>query len=156
MGKKLPALDERTATARSDLMLINSGGADFKETKENFLADVYSSIDTVNGNLRNSFACDEIFRKLGIPTTATAYDCNWQNYNFLIISALQYGNIRASIILPYVEFYATSSGRRPQITDSYQGSIFYDIYQNGSGSIYVRSNATDSTLGISIYGVGRR
>lgn len=152
----LPNLTERTATANSDLIHVNSGGTDYKETKANFLSDVNASINSLNNSLTNSLVCTEIFRKLGVPTTPTAYACDWQNYNFLIISALQYGNVRTTIVMPYVEFYATSSGRRPQIVDGLDTSVQYAVYQNGSGSIIVVTNSTNSAYGISIYGVGRR
>lgn len=49
----LPALTERTATANSDLIHVNSGGTDYKETKANFLSDVNSSISALNNSLAN-------------------------------------------------------------------------------------------------------
>lgn len=51
----LPNLTERTATASSDLIHVNSGGTDYKETKANFLSDVNSSITSLNSSLTNSF-----------------------------------------------------------------------------------------------------
>lgn len=50
----LPNLTERTATASSDLIHVNSGGTDYKETKANFLSDVNSSITSLNNSLANS------------------------------------------------------------------------------------------------------
>lgn len=47
----LPNLTERTATANSDLIHVNSGGTDYKETKGNFLSDVNSSISALNNSL---------------------------------------------------------------------------------------------------------
>lgn len=47
----LPNLTERTATANSDLIHVNSGGTDYKETKANFLSDVNSSITSLNNSL---------------------------------------------------------------------------------------------------------
>ena len=49
----LPNLTERTATANSDLIHVNSGGTDYKETKGNFLSDVNSSISALNNSLAN-------------------------------------------------------------------------------------------------------
>lgn len=49
----LPNLTERTATANSDLIHVNSGGTDYKETKGNFLSDVNSSITSLNNSLAN-------------------------------------------------------------------------------------------------------
>lgn len=39
MGKKLTDLTERTATADTDLVHVNSGGVDYKESKDNFLGN---------------------------------------------------------------------------------------------------------------------
>lgn len=50
----LPNLTERTATANSDLIHVNSGGTDYKETKANFLSDVNSSITSLNNSLTQS------------------------------------------------------------------------------------------------------
>lgn len=47
----LPNLTERTATANTDLIHVNSGGTDYKETKANFLSDVNSSITSLNNSL---------------------------------------------------------------------------------------------------------
>jgi len=47
----LPNLTERTATANTDLIHVNSGGTDYKETKANFLSDVNSSISALNNSL---------------------------------------------------------------------------------------------------------
>lgn len=49
----LPNLTERTATANTDLIHVNSGGTDYKETKGNFLSDVNSSISALNNSLTN-------------------------------------------------------------------------------------------------------
>lgn len=50
----LPNLTERTATANTDLIHVNSGGTDYKETKANFLSDVNSSINSLNNSLTQS------------------------------------------------------------------------------------------------------
>ena len=54
----LPSLTERTATANSDLIHVNSGGTDYKETKANFLSDVNSSIYALNNSLTPSSTID--------------------------------------------------------------------------------------------------
>jgi len=51
----LPNLTERTATANTDLIHVNSGGTDYKETKGNFLSDVNSSINSLNNSFANRF-----------------------------------------------------------------------------------------------------
>lgn len=48
MAKNLTDLAERTATADTDLMHINSGGTDYKETKANFVKDLVQTITFSN------------------------------------------------------------------------------------------------------------
>lgn len=62
----LPALTERTATANSDLIHVNSGGTDYKETKANFLSDVNASINSLNNSLANSLVKN--------PSNITSYN----------------------------------------------------------------------------------
>lgn len=47
-NQSLVDLTERTATADSDLVHVNSGGTDYKQTKANFLADYVSEIEFNN------------------------------------------------------------------------------------------------------------
>lgn len=53
-NKSLTDLTARTATADSDLIHVNSGGTDYKETKANFLSNITSSISSINSSLTNS------------------------------------------------------------------------------------------------------
>lgn len=114
-----------------------------------------AEITSLNNSLTNSLTCDTIFDHKNIPSTATQYSCNWQNYNFLIIQAVQYGNKRANIFIPYASFYGTSSGNRPQIYDPL-AQCTYEVYQNGSGKIYASCNAPTSAIGLVIYGLAKR
>lgn len=234
MAKNLTELAERTATADTDLMHINSGGTDYKETKENFIKNLCkeatfnntstltSQIDALpvgnyygfllayghqtetempensnfyvevqkydsnnvkayaivrgtglirykNGKanswgtwvkeptrseMNNIHISNRIFRHKEIPTTVTAYDCAWQNYYFLIIQAVQWGNIRNSIVVDTSMFSQMTSGARPQILDPIS-NVTYEVYPNGNGSIYAitTSGTSTSALGLDIYGV---
>lgn len=53
-NKSLTDLTARTATADSDLIHVNSGGTDYKETKANFLSNITSSISSINSSLANT------------------------------------------------------------------------------------------------------
>ena len=53
-NKNLTDLTARTATADSDLIHVNSGGTDYKETKANFLSNITSSISSINSSLTKS------------------------------------------------------------------------------------------------------
>lgn len=68
----LPNLTERTATANSDLIHVNSGGTDYKETKANFLSDVNSSISALNNSLTNSLKLGDWTANLTLPYTPTS------------------------------------------------------------------------------------
>lgn len=67
-NKNLTDLTARTATAGSDLIHVNSGGTDYKETKANFLQDVNSSISSLNSSLTNSklHCADNYFSNISV------------------------------------------------------------------------------------------
>lgn len=71
-NQSLVDLTERTATADTDLIHVNSGGTDYKETKANFLSDVNSSITSLNNSLTNNFVTQE-FTKSGSKSSNTDY-----------------------------------------------------------------------------------
>lgn len=52
-NQSLTDLTERSATADTDLIHVNSGGTDYKETKANFLSNITSSISSINSSLSN-------------------------------------------------------------------------------------------------------
>lgn len=58
-NKSLTDLTARTATADSDLIHVNSGGTDYKETKANFLSNITSSISSINSSLSNLFTTEK-------------------------------------------------------------------------------------------------
>ena len=157
MAKNLNNLTAVTTVNDSDLLHVNQGSvsSDKKVTKANLLKEVNSSITSLNNSLTNSLTCDTIFDQKNIPSTFTQYNCNWQNYNFLIIQAVQYGNKRANIFIPYASFYGTNSGNRPQIYDPL-AQCTYEVYQNGSGKIYASCNAPTTAIGLIIYGLAKR
>lgn len=150
----LPNLTERTATANSDLIHVNSGGTDYKETKGNFLSDVNSAITSLNNSLANSYIADELVSKLDIPTTATSYPCNWNNYHFLIINHQFYNNIYSSIVVPRSYFATTDSSKRVRIYTP-TGDKNWEVYKNGASAVYIKASVSDSTNGIGIFGVGK-
>ena len=79
----LPNLTERTATASSDLIHVNSGGTDYKETKANFLSDVNSSITSLNNSLaRTSFELTAVS-----PYTISRQQC-YKIGNLCVVSIL--------------------------------------------------------------------
>lgn len=53
-NKSLTDLTARTATADTDLIHVNSGGTDYKETKANFLSNITSDISSINSSLTKS------------------------------------------------------------------------------------------------------
>lgn len=93
-----------------------------------------------------------IFNKLGIPTTATSYDCEWQNYDLLIINAVQYGNALATVVVPKSYMDTTSSSNRVRIHEHLQGYTF-QVYKNGDDKIYAVASNSDANFGLMIYGL---
>ena len=150
----LPNLTERTATANTDLIHVNSGGTDYKETKGNFLSDVNSSITSLNNSLENSYATTELLQQLGIPTSATSYNCDWSNYRFLIVCQQFYSNIRATVVVPNAYFAATNPNTRIQLYSPTE-SKSWQIYKNGNSAVYIQASTSDSTNGVRIFGVER-
>ena len=73
-NKNLTDLTARTATADSDLIHVNSGGTDYKETKANFLSDIKSSITSLNSSLTNSklHNADKTFQNVAIGSSLYA------------------------------------------------------------------------------------
>lgn len=88
-----------------------------------------------------------------VPTTARSYACAWYGYDFLIICAMHYTNIRGTIIVPVANYFGgTGSNARPVLYDP-SVSSGYDIYQNGHNAVYIKAGTTDATRGVDIYGV---
>lgn len=75
MAKNLTQLTARTATADSDLIHVNSGGTDYKETKIDFLKNsfivkAYSANYTIAGNTGLIITANDL--GLSVPSGYTA------------------------------------------------------------------------------------
>ena len=91
--------------------------------------------------------------EMSISTTARSVECDWTGYDMILVEAMFYSNVMASIMVPLDYFAATTSNARVMIWDPVNSQRF-EVYQNGSGYAYVRSNQTaDSRYGVRIYGV---
>lgn len=105
----LPNLTERTATANSDLIHVNSGGTDYKETKANFLSDVNASINSLNNSLANKSSIKYINGTENVTFTIPAsgyYQLQRpdavQGKNVFAIAVVSWGsNTGAFWIMPY-------------------------------------------------------
>ncbi len=87
-----------------------------------------------------------------IPTTATAYNCNWQNYKYILFCTCRYDNITTSLLVPKTYFQTTSVGTKVITNDTtYNKSFSY--YQNGNGSINVTASSLETDHGVKIYGI---
>ena len=94
----------------------------------------------------------ELLRELSIPTTATSYNCNWSDYDFLLIYALHYSNLRSCNVVPKSAFSNTTAGSRPFVYDGVD-SRYYAVYKDGNTKVYIGSNTSDAAHGVCIYGV---
>lgn len=146
-----PALTNKTLTDR--VIYLNHR---IEEVNAKTAADIlYStgvSVKSKIDNITNHYA---VFTQLNIPTTATSYNCPWQAYQFLSIEILHYNNVRQQFLVPTSYFQSTSYGSRIIINDGVKESAQgYEVYQNGSGKIYIKASEVNANMGIRIYGIG--
>ena len=105
--------------------------------------------------IKKNFYCTDILTKTASEiggTTGNSFSCGWQNYDMLLMCARHYTNIRETSLIPVSYFATTSSGARAMIFDS-NGNIMYECYQNGSGSVYVKSTSQDAQFRFTIFGL---
>ncbi len=113
-NKSLTDLTARTATADSDLIHVNSGGTDYKETKFNFLeggfhyifantSSITSQVDALSdyacvfGTVANS---SSVQATLGLPlTTSGRIQAQSYNANFKEIKYIPNGNMQNVYVL---------------------------------------------------------
>ena len=86
------------------------------------------------------------------PTSAISRPCEWSGYDMILVEAMFYSNVMASIMVPVDYFAATTSSHRVLISDTYTSQMF-DVYQNGGDSVFVKANSSVSNTGVRIYGV---
>lgn len=99
---------------------------------------------------------DEILDERSIPQTATAYDCDWYHYDALVICAMFYTNVMATIFIPTSYFRASGSTLRPIVYDPVN-SRRYDVYKVDNDSVYLVGFSTPgAAYGVRIYGVSSR
>jgi hypothetical protein len=124
----LPNLTERTATANSDLIHVNSGGTDYKETKANFLSDVNASINSLNNSLTNSLTSSFV------SVTAKT--------NFVIDT----NNTRriGNIIVVYVKGHTTGTLTNGELFEV----NFTDSVKNGSSTFFMGVGGTWNIDGV--------
>lgn len=91
--------------------------------------------------------------EMSISTTARSVECDWTGYDIILVEAMFYSNVTASIMVPVDYFAATTSNARVMIWDPINSQRF-EVYKNGDSYAYVRANqAADSRYGVRIYGV---
>lgn len=98
-------------------------------------------------------AAVQLVYKTGIPTTATSYSCDWSRYRFLIIEAIYYNNVTATIVVPKEYMSATTSGYRVQLYTLSNTNVYWNIYKNGDSAVYILASAAAANHGVQIYGV---
>lgn len=89
-------------------------------------------------------------------STATAINCPWQNYQFLIITFGMYNNITVSHMVPVVFFRTTAAAKRVLLYNPTNINAFCQCYQNGEGSIIIDLSSDMVALTnyrIHVYGV---
>lgn len=104
--------------------------------------------------IKKRYSMEAIFNHSAaeIGTTGSAFACNWQNYDMLLVCARHYSNVRVTILVPVSYFSSTSYGSRVLLKDTI-GDIAYEFYQNGNGSVYAKSSSTANSLYLFVYGI---
>ena len=91
--------------------------------------------------------------EMSISTTARSVECDWTGYDMILVEAMFYSNVVATIAVPVDYFAATTSNARVMIWDPINSKRF-EVYKNDDSHAYVRGNQTaDSRYGVRIYGV---
>ena len=94
-----------------------------------------------------------LMTRMGIGTTAISISCEWSGYDLLIVCAMFYGNVMASVVVPGDYFAGTTSGGRVTVTDPANNRRF-EVWKNGDDAVYAKIvSSPDSAFGVRIYGV---
>lgn len=90
---------------------------------------------------------------MSVPTSEVSQACDWTGYDMIIVEAMFYSNVMATIAVPVDYFAATTSTARVIIVDPVNSQRF-EVRQNGDGYAYVKgAQAADSRYGIRVYGL---
>lgn len=118
---------------------------------------IWSKINQFDAKIDNiGIQIDEILDEKSIPTTATSYDCEWGHYDALVICAMFYSNVMATIFIPTSYFRATTTTLRPIVYDPVNSRRF-DVYKADNDSVYLVGFSTPgAAYGVRIYGVSSR
>lgn len=98
---------------------------------------------------------DLLLSQRNVPTTATAYSCDWANYDILIINVMFYSNTVSSYVVTKDYFNGTMSTARVMVLDPVNSNRRYAVYKKDDENIYalMESGTTGTAYGINIYGV---
>ncbi len=147
---------KRTFTISDDascafIVKLYDGAWRFWIQKASITDDTYVPYAMTNRQLtQRRITCDTILDIKSVPTSFTSYSCAWSGYDFLLLCAMYYGNIRVTILEPISDFAISSNGRRPLLADA---ALAYEIYQNGDSAVYVKANQTQTDYGVKIFGI---
>lgn len=95
----------------------------------------------------------QLLDKKNIPTTETAYTCNYSSYGAIAIVMRNYSNFMKVMEVPTNWFLNTTSGQRIYFGDSTFTPTQWEIRANGSNSVYIKASAAATNWGVTIYGI---
>lgn len=96
--------------------------------------------------------CNLLLSMSSVPTSAVSQPCEWSGYDMLLVEAMFYTNVMASIIVPTDYFSITHNTRRVMISDTDNSQLFA-VYQNGGDSVFVEARSSVPHTGVRIYGI---
>ena len=97
--------------------------------------------------------CNLLLGLMSIPTSEISQACDWAGYDLIVVQAMWYSNVVATIAVPVDYFASTTSTARVIIVDPVNSQRF-EVRQNGDGYAYVKgAQAADSRYGIRVFGL---
>lgn len=86
------------------------------------------------------------------PTSSISQPCEWSGYDMILVEAMFYTNVMASIIVPADYLSITNNTRRVMISDT-DNSQQFEVYQNGGDSVFVRAKSSVPHTRVRVYGI---
>lgn len=116
------------------------------------------NIKEINSNLVGPTSIFDVVSSTLTASTTNIKSCNWQYYQFLIMTMGTYANIDITLVIPTEGYFKyTNSGTRPiLIWPQNPTNVTCQIYQNGNGSIILNPSSgcvSQKNLTIGIFGL---
>ena len=143
-NQSLTDLTERSTTADTDLIHVNSGGTDYKETKANFLSNITSDISSINSSLSNKqddLKWTMVYNQSISPSSTYSFSSSAGRLYLVVFGTWNYKG---------VYFVNPQNGNAPQIATIINSSMA-SISANGSWGFTVHNNNNTYSMPLTIF-----